>query len=176
VSEVVPRVRLFVMDVDGTLTDGTITYTAEGIELKSFHARDGAGIKLLSRAGIEPAIVSGRASPAVRRRAAELGIARVMEGVKEKLPAVDALRRELGLPWEAVAFVGDDLTDVPPMRVAGFSAAPADAAIEVRRVATHVCLLPGGRGAVREAIETLLRRLGVWDRLLEEIGAGGEAP
>ena len=167
-----PRIRLFVMDVDGTLTDGTITYTADGVEIKSFHARDGAGIKLLPRAGIVAAIVSGRASAATQRRAAELGIETVVEGVADKLPVVDRLRQEQGLAWEEVAFIGDDLTDIPPMRSAGFSAAPADAAPEVRRVATFVCTIPGGRGAVREAIEHLLRAQGAWDEVLDGLETG----
>jgi 3-deoxy-D-manno-octulosonate 8-phosphate phosphatase (KDO 8-P phosphatase) len=159
------------MDVDGTLTDGRITYTGEGAELKSFHARDGAGIKLLPAAGITPAIVSGRRSEATSRRAEELGIVLVHQGVDDKLAAVDALRHEHDLSWAGVAFVGDDLSDIPPMRAAGFSAAPADADPEVQRVATYVCRLPGGRGAVREAIETLLRMEGRWGAILEALGA-----
>ena len=143
-----PRIRLFVMDVDGTLTDGTITYTADGVELKSFHARDGAGIKLLPQVGIVPAIVSGRASAATRRRAKELGIETVYEGVADKHPVVDGLREEHGLAWEQVA------------------------APEVRRIATYVCTAPGGRGAVREAIEHLLRAQGDWDQVLAGLGAG----
>lgn len=167
-----PRIRLFVMDVDGTLTDGTITYTADGVELKSFHARDGAGIKLLPQVGIVPAIVSGRASAATQRRAAELGIHTVHEGVGDKLPVVDRIREERGLSWDEVAFVGDDLTDIPPMRNAGFSAAPADAAPEVKKIATYVCTASGGRGAVREAIESLLRAQGDWDSVLRGLEAG----
>ncbi len=164
------KIRLFVMDVDGTLTDGTITYGADGSELKSFHARDGAGIQLLARAGVVPAIVTGRSSPAVDRRARELGIEQVVQGARDKLAAVDRLRERAGLAWEGVAYVGDDLTDLPPMRRAGFSAAPADADPEVRKVATYVCRTAGGRGAVREAIETLLRQLGAWDEILVSLG------
>ena len=164
-------IRLFIMDVDGTLTDGTITYSADGVELKSFHARDGAGIKLLPSANIRPAIVTGRTSTAVDRRAKELGIDIVVQGAGDKLAVVDRLRVEASLAWEEIAFVGDDLTDLPPMRQAGFSAAPADADPEVQRIATYVCRLPGGRGAVREAIETLLRRQGLWDGILADLGA-----
>ncbi len=167
------RVRLFVMDVDGTLTDGTITYSDDdGTEWKSFHARDGAGIKLLAHAGIVAAVVSGRESPAVVRRAKELGIAELSQGVTDKAAAVRALRERLGVPPRAVAYVGDDLSDLPPMREAGFSAAPADAAPEVKAAATYVCSLPGGRGAVREAIETLLKREGRWEAVIAEFGAG----
>jgi YrbI family 3-deoxy-D-manno-octulosonate 8-phosphate phosphatase len=164
-------IRLFVMDVDGTLTDGTITYAADGVELKSFHARDGAGIKLLAEAGVTPAIVTGRTSHAVAHRAGELGIQTVVQGVSDKLAVVNEIRLEAELPWSAVAFMGDDLTDIPPMRHAGFSAAPSDAAPEVQRIASHVCSVRGGRGAVREAIETLLRQQGAWEAILSRLGA-----
>jgi 3-deoxy-D-manno-octulosonate 8-phosphate phosphatase (KDO 8-P phosphatase) len=170
------RIRLFAMDVDGTLTDGTITYTADGVELKSFHARDGAGIKLLPRVDIAPAIVTGRASAAVSRRAEELGIHDVLQGVADKATALDEVRRRHDLPWEAVAFVGDDLSDIPPMRRAGWSAAPADADPEVRRIAAYVCEQRGGRGAVREAIEVLLRAQGLWERALEGLDAAPAVP
>jgi 3-deoxy-D-manno-octulosonate 8-phosphate phosphatase (KDO 8-P phosphatase) len=163
------RVRLFVMDVDGTLTDGTITYSEDGTEWKSFHARDGMGVHLLTLAGIVPAIVTGRSSAVVSRRAAELGIREVVQGSKDKAGAVRALRERLGIPATAVAYVGDDLSDLPPIRAAGFSAAPADAAPEVRRSVTFVCSQPGGRGAVREAVEALLRRDGLWDGVLERL-------
>ena len=166
-------VRLFVMDVDGTLTDGTITYGEDGGETKSFHARDGAGIHLLGVAGIETAIVTGRSSAAVTRRAAELGIKDVLQGVKDKAMAVRSLRYHKRLGADAVAYVGDDLSDLPAMREAAFSAAPADAAPEVRRAVTFVCTKDGGRGAVREAIEALLRREGRWDAVLASFGAVG---
>jgi 3-deoxy-D-manno-octulosonate 8-phosphate phosphatase (KDO 8-P phosphatase) len=174
-SEDGTRIRLFVMDVDGTLTDGTITYTAEGTEIKSFHARDGAGIKLLPAAGIRPAIVSGRSSPVTERRARELGIEDVVQGAKDKIEAVDEIRRRMEIAWPAVAFVGDDLSDLPVMLRAGFSAAPADADAEVRNVATYVCREAGGRGAVREAIEILLRNQGSWAAVLRGLGASERA-
>lgn len=154
------------MDVDGTLTDGTITYAEDGSEWKSFHARDGMGVHLLSLAGIVPAIVTGRSSPIVLRRAQELGIHDVIQGSRDKAAAVRALRERLGVPASAVAYVGDDLSDLPALREAGFSAAPSDSAREVTSAVQYVCKLPGGRGAVREAIEALLRRDGVWDQVL----------
>lgn len=166
-------IRLFVMDVDGTLTDGTITYGDDGGETKSFSAKDGAGIQLLRLAGIETAIVTGRSSAAVTRRAAELGIADVVQGVQDKAMAVRSLRYHKGLPPDAVAYVGDDLSDLPAMREAAFSAAPADAVAEVRRAVTFACTKDGGRGAVREAIEALLRREGRWDAVLASFGAAG---
>jgi 3-deoxy-D-manno-octulosonate 8-phosphate phosphatase (KDO 8-P phosphatase) len=167
------RIRLFVMDVDGTLTDGTITYAEDGTESKSFHARDGAGIKMLALAGVVPAIVSGRTSAPTVRRAKELGIADVHQGVEDKAHTVRGIRERMGIEEAEVAFMGDDLSDLAAMRAAGFSAAPADADPEVRRVASYVCRLPGGRGAVREAIEALLRAQGKWDGLLRRLGADG---
>jgi 3-deoxy-D-manno-octulosonate 8-phosphate phosphatase (KDO 8-P phosphatase) len=154
------------MDVDGTLTDGTITYAEDGSEWKSFHARDGMGIHLLALADVLPAIVTGRRSAVVERRAKELGVSEVHQGVMDKGGLVRGLRERLGLRAVEVAYVGDDLSDLPPMREAGFSAAPADAAVEVRRAATFVCTTPGGRGAVREAVEALLHRDGRWDTAL----------
>jgi 3-deoxy-D-manno-octulosonate 8-phosphate phosphatase (KDO 8-P phosphatase) len=159
------------MDVDGTLTDGSITYAEDGREWKSFHSRDGAGIKFLALAGIEAAIVTGRTSPTVARRAAELGIGEVVQGVEDKAGAVRRLREARRLPRGAVAYAGDDLSDLPAMREASFSAAPADAAPEVRAAATFVSRLGGGKGAVRDAIETLLRREGRWGEVLAAFGA-----
>src|SRR5688500_16809340 len=159
------------MDVDGTLTDGTIAYDEKGTEWKSFHARDGAGIRLLALAGVVPAIVSGRTSAVVLRRAKELGIDEVVQGALDKAGALRQMRERLGIPAAEVAYMGDDLSDVPPMREVGFAAAPADAAAEVKHAAHHVCTLPGGRGAVREAIEVLLKREGRWERVLAAFGA-----
>ncbi len=175
-GEFSPRIRLVVMDVDGTLTDGRITYTADGLELKSFHARDGAGIKLLAAAGLRPAILSGRSSAATARRAAELGIDIVLQGIDDKAERLRALCRELGFDPLEAAFLGDDLGDIPPMRIAGWSAAPADAAEEVRAIATFVSRLEGGRGAVREAIEVLLKRERLWDAILERHDAKPRVP
>jgi 3-deoxy-D-manno-octulosonate 8-phosphate phosphatase (KDO 8-P phosphatase) len=169
------RVRLFVMDVDGTLTDGTITYAEDGTEWKSFHARDGMGINLLPLADIVPAIVTGRRSEIVARRSKELGITEVHQGVKDKAGLVRSLRDRLGVEAAEVAYVGDDLSDLPPMREAGWSAAPADSAPEVRRAATFVCSNPGGRGAVREAIEALLQREGRWEAVLHALEGAAKA-
>jgi 3-deoxy-D-manno-octulosonate 8-phosphate phosphatase (KDO 8-P phosphatase) len=162
------------MDVDGTLTDGTLTYTAEGTELKSFHAKDGAGIKLLRGAGITPAIVSGRSSLPTARRAIELGIDEVHQGIQDKAACLVALCERLGLSPRQAAFVGDDLSDLAAMRLCGFSAAPADAAPEVRAAADFVADLPGGRGAVRQAIEALLRRECLWEGIVRAMA--GPAP
>jgi 3-deoxy-D-manno-octulosonate 8-phosphate phosphatase (KDO 8-P phosphatase) len=164
-----PTVRLFVMDVDGTLTDGTLTYAADGTELKSFHSKDGAAIKLLPTVGVTPAIISGRTSTPTARRARELGIEHVHQGVGDKAACLRALCAEVGIPEAETAYVGDDLSDLPPMRMCGFSAAPADAATEVRAEAEFVADLPGGRGAVRQAIEALLRADGRWEQILARL-------
>lgn len=165
-------VRLFVMDVDGTLTDGTLTYGPDGGEWKSFHARDGMGVHLLHLAGIVPAIVTGRRSDIVDRRAQELGIREVVQGAKDKAGEVRRLRTRLGFAATDVAYIGDDLSDVPPMREAGFAAAPKDAAPEVCQAATFVAPNVGGHGAVRDAVEALLRREGRWDAVLARCLAG----
>jgi 3-deoxy-D-manno-octulosonate 8-phosphate phosphatase (KDO 8-P phosphatase) len=167
--------RLFVMDVDGTLTDGTFGYASDGVEWKTFDARDGAGIKFLPIVGVEAAIVSGRSSPVVTRRAAELGIREVVQGSHDKLATVRALRERLGVDAAAVAYVGDDLSDVAAMRDAGFSAAPADAAPEALAAASYRCKAKGGHGAVREAIEAVLKRDGRWKDVVARFAAAGAA-
>jgi len=162
-------IRLFVMDVDGTLTDGTLTYGPDGSELKSFHAKDGAGIKLLRVVGVTPAIISGRASIPTSRRARELGIEEVHQGIEDKAGCLEALCASLGVALEETAFVGDDLSDIPAIRLCGFSAAPSDAASEVLEEVTFVADRPGGHGAVREAIEALLRSDGRWADVLRHL-------
>lgn len=160
-------IRLFAMDVDGTLTDGALTLAADGAEWKTFHARDGLGIQLLPRAGITPAIISGRASEVTARRARELGVDLVFQGISDKAACLAALCEQLDLEPRQAAFVGDDLSDIPPMRIAGWSAAPSDAAPETRAAAEFVSSLPGGRGAVRQAVEALLVQAGRWQEVLD---------
>ncbi len=149
-------IRLLVLDVDGVLTDGRLWYSANGEELKSFHVRDGLGIKSLLAAGTEVAIISGRASAAVARRAAELGIRHVVQGCDDKGRAFDALCASLGVSPSAVACIGDDTPDLPMLTRAGLAVAVADAHPDVRAVANRVTTLPGGRGAVREVCDWLL--------------------
>ena len=144
------------LDVDGVLTDGRLWYSANGEELKSFHVRDGLGIKSLLAAGTEVAIISGRASAAVARRAAELGIRHVVQGCDDKGRAFDTLCASLGVSPSAVACIGDDTPDLPMLTRAGLAVAVADAHPDVRAVANRVTTLPGGRGAVREVCDWLL--------------------
>ncbi len=156
------KVRMLVLDVDGVLTDGRVVYDDAGRELKFFDVRDGHGIKLWQRAGFQMAWLSGRGCEANRVRARELGIDPLLEQVKVKLPVLEELIARQGLTPEQVAFMGDDLIDLPPMRAVGLALAPADAIPEVRETAHWVAGLPGGRGAVRQAIEFLLKSSGAW--------------
>lgn len=156
-----PKPRLLVLDVDGVLTDGSLTYDSEGRELKTFSVRDGFGLRLWREAGGEVAIITGRGGPATRTRLAELGIARVIEGAKDKRPALDQVLADTGIAAEHTAYMGDDWPDLAPMRCVGYPIAPADAEPRVRDVAAFVTKAPGGRGAVREAVEHLLTRAGL---------------
>lgn len=149
------QIKLFVMDVDGTLTDGLIYLTAEGEQLKIFHAQDGGAVKQLGREGIATAIITGRASDIVTRRARELGISHVYQDVSDKLGCLQALARQLELePWQ-IAYIGDDVNDLDCIRWCGRSACPADAVPEVLEQAKYICCAGGGRGAVREFIAWL---------------------
>jgi len=162
-------VRLLLLDVDGVMTDGRITYSASGDELKSFHVRDGSGLKYWHRSGGRTAILTGRKSSVVERRAAELGIEIVRQGALDKGPVFDEILDSLagsGITPAEVACVGDDLPDLPPMRRAGLAIAVADAAAEVKEFAAAVTKTEGGRGAVREVVEAVLRAQGRWEAIL----------
>ncbi len=161
------NIELLLLDVDGVLTDGGISYFGEGVEIKRFHVRDGSGLKFWHGAGKRSAILSGRTSAAVDFRAAELGIAPVFQGRADKLPAFETILRETGFAPHQVCAVGDDLPDLPVLRRAGLSVAVADACPEVRQAAHYTTTQPGGRGAVREAIEWLLKLQGFWDVVLQ---------
>jgi len=163
------RIRLLLLDVDGVLTDGRVTYTDAGQELKAFHVRDGSGVKFWRRAGGRVAILSGRSSPAVVRRAKELGIDPVVQGTDEKLPALRRILRETGMTPDQVCAVGDDLPDLPVLTRCGLAVAVADAAPEVRAAAHLVTAAAGGHGAVREAVEWLMRGQGTWDRVVADL-------
>jgi len=150
-------IELLIVDVDGVLTAGGIVYGYPELEIKQFHVRDGSGLHLWHRAGKRTGLITGRSSPVVARRAAELAIGFVMQGAAEKLPAYRHLLTEAGVVDEAVCYIGDDVPDLPPMRLCGLAVAVADACAEARAVAHYITQTPGGRGAVREAIELILR-------------------
>jgi YrbI family 3-deoxy-D-manno-octulosonate 8-phosphate phosphatase len=161
-------IELILSDVDGVLTDGSIVFDNEGIETKAFHIRDGLGIKLWIRAGGKFGVVTGRNSHIVNLRAAELGIQIVRQGAENKLAAMKELIAEFKLRTEQVCYIGDDLPDLAAIAFAGLGVAVADACIEVRDEADYVTKLAGGRGAVRETIEWILRSQHRWDDLVQK--------
>jgi 3-deoxy-D-manno-octulosonate 8-phosphate phosphatase (KDO 8-P phosphatase) len=164
-AEVEPRarrLRALILDVDGVLTDGRVTYLPGGHESKTFHVRDGLGIQLLVNARIRTAIISGRASEVVERRGRELGIDPILQGVDDKVGAFEKLLADFDVSEEDVGYIGDDLPDLPILRRAGLGFAVADAAPEVRAAAHVVLRTGGGRGAVREACEIILKARGAW--------------
>jgi 3-deoxy-D-manno-octulosonate 8-phosphate phosphatase (KDO 8-P phosphatase) len=160
------KIEMLVMDVDGVLTDGSIIYSDQGAELKAFHVRDGSGLKIWLTCGKRASLLTGRASPIVARRAAELGLTSVVQGAHDKLPAFSELVAEQKLSMEQVAYVGDDVPDLPVLRCCGLAVAVADACQEARDLAHYRTQLPGGRGAVRETIELVLRAQGRWQEAI----------
>ena len=155
-------IKLLLFDVDGVLTDGTILIHADGTESKAFNIRDGAAIVWAQRAGLSVGLLSARLADATSIRATQLGITTVVQGAADKLAGYEQILREAGLADDEVAYMGDDLQDLPVLRRAGFSAAPADAAPEVRAAVRWVSASGGGRGAVRECVEHVLRAQGLW--------------
>jgi 3-deoxy-D-manno-octulosonate 8-phosphate phosphatase (KDO 8-P phosphatase) len=150
------RVRLMLFDVDGVLTDGKLWYGASGEALKAFSAHDGHGIKLLLQSGTAVGLLSGRNSPAVAVRAAELGIPHVLQGIDDKLAAFDALSAALAIPAAQAGFMGDELVDLPVLRRCGFACAPGEAPGLVRSHVHYVAQAPAGGGAAREVCEFLM--------------------
>ena len=161
------EIKLLALDVDGVLTDGTIVINADGSESKFFSSLDGHGIRMWQRAGLEIALLSGRVSEPTRQRAKQLEIKHVFEDCHNKLPLLEEFLAKVNLSPESVAYVGDDVMDLPVMRQVGFSIAVANAVDDVKREADFVTTRPGGSGAVREAIEYILKSSGKWQELME---------
>jgi len=161
-------IELLVLDVDGVLTDNTFLLHGKDGEWKAFYAPDGFGLKLLQGAGVPVALLSGRDSPIVVRRGRELGLALVVQGRSDKRTAFPEVCSHFGVAPERAGYMGDDLVDLPALRAAGFSAAPANARPEVLDVVDFVAESPGGRGAVRETCEEILRRMDRWDGIVED--------
>ena len=166
VRERARKVRLLVMDVDGVLTDGRMILSERGDELKSFHSHDGVAVALAQRAGIKTAMITGESSPIAKARGAKLGVDSVVLGARRKGETVEALRTEYNLPAAAVAYIGDDLLDIPALQTAGLALAVQDAASQVKAVAHFVTRARGGHGAVREAVELILRAQGSWKTIV----------
>jgi 3-deoxy-D-manno-octulosonate 8-phosphate phosphatase (KDO 8-P phosphatase) len=160
------RVKLMIFDVDGVLTDGRIYISERGEEFKAFNTLDGHGLKLLAKGGITPIVITGRDSPAVRKRVADLGIAHAVYGAHDKLAAAASVMTSLQIGWHALAVMGDDWPDLPLMTRAAFACAPSNAHIEVKAVAHHVTATAGGHGAARECCDLLLMAAGRYADLL----------
>lgn len=151
------KIRLLALDVDGVLTDGRLYFAEDGQELKTFDTQDGHGIKMLANSGVTCAIITGRNTQLVARRAKNLGIQHLLQGREDKLVALRELITELGFSLEEVAYVGDDWPDLPAIKASGLGVAVANAHEELYQHADHVTSLPGGRGAVREVCDLILR-------------------
>ena len=163
------NVRVLFLDVDGILTDGGLYFSEAGETLKRFNTLDGHGIKLLMRAGITPAVISGRNSPALRTRLQQLGVEHAILGTEDKLPAAQNLLTQLQLDWSQAAGMGDDWPDVPVLRRCALAVTPPQAHAEATRVAHYSTQAAGGHGAVRECCDLILVATGHYRRLLQEV-------
>ena len=166
IEKIARGIKLLILDVDGVLTDGSIVLDNEGNELKSFHVRDGHGIKLLIRHGIEVAIITGRVSRVVQRRAQELGIKKVYQKCYDKVVAYEEIKESLSVKDDEIAYMGDDIVDIPVMKRVALPVAVADAHEDAKRYAILVTKNRGGRGAVRELAEVILKAKGHWEDVL----------
>ncbi|MCS7277761.1 MAG: HAD hydrolase family protein [Aquificaceae bacterium] len=167
IKERATRVKILLLDVDGVLTDGRLYYTSQGEEIKVFNVKDGLGIKLAQRANIRIGVISGRKSLALINRLEELGIEEIHLGLNNKLPILEEILGRLSLRYENVAFLGDDYVDLPVLRRVGFPMVVADSPEELKRHAIYVTKAKGGEGAVREAIEFLLKQRGQWEEAVK---------
>jgi 3-deoxy-D-manno-octulosonate 8-phosphate phosphatase (KDO 8-P phosphatase) len=170
------RVRLLLMDVDGVMTDGTYWHVPDGrgglAEIKAFDSQDGIALQWLRKVGIQAGIISGRVSVATEERARSAGFEHVYMGHVEKIPILEEILEKTGLPADAIGYVGDDYTDVVIMHRVGLAIATANAKPEVKAEAHYVTAAPGGRGAVRDAVELLLKAQGRWTAILEHYELG----
>lgn len=167
-SEAMKKINTIVLDVDGVLTDGRFGYDGTDDEIKFFHARDGHGIKLAMRVGMKVGIISGRASKANRKRAKELGMTFLYEGEKDKKAAFLKMLDEQGIKADECLYMGDDLVDIPPLRMAGMAVTVADAPEYLNEYCDIRTALGGGHGAVREIIEILLKEQDKWNQITEK--------
>lgn len=161
------EIKMLITDVDGVLTDGTIIIGGDGTESKKFSLLDGHGIKMWHRAGLATAFISGRDTPATSIRAKQLNVDYVFQGCRKKLPAFEELLEKAGLSENQVAYIGDDLMDLPLVKRAGLGVAVADSASELKDAADYVTTAQGGAGAVREVIEYILKDTGKWQELIQ---------
>ena len=168
------KIKLLALDVDGVLTDGSIYISPAGEVFKGFNAKDGMGISCALRSGLQIAVITGRQSPIVERRCGELGITLLQQGVKDKRLALQQMAQKLGLVREEIAYMGDDLNDIPAFKASGLNLVPADAATEVMAVADIITKASGGRGAVREAITMILAAQDNWNVIVNSYLNAGQ--
>ena len=168
------KIKLLALDVDGVLTDGTIYISPAGEVFKGFNAKDGMGISCALRNNLQIAVITGRQSPIVERRCEELGIKLFMQGVKDKRLALQKMAQELGLAREEIAYMGDDLNDIPAFKASGLNFVPADGSIEVLAVADIITKAKGGCGAVREAITMILAAQDNWEQIVNSYLTAGQ--
>lgn len=159
-------IKMIIMDVDGVLTDGSITLSESGEELKTFNIKDGMGIVLALKAGIKIAFLSARYSKALALRAKEIGVTEIHHGSSKKISVVEKIMKDNSLKAEDIAYIGDDLNDIPAMKITGFPCAVGDAIKEVKDIAKYISGEKGGRGAVREIIEYILKKDGVYEKAI----------
>ena len=175
VRERAAAIRLLLMDVDGVWTDGTIFYVpgpdGEMVEVKTSHSQDGMALRWAHGAGIASGLISGRDSPVVTHRAQMLGVSYIYQGYLEKIPLYEEICEKAGVTDDQVAFIGDDLTDLPLITRVGFGVAVANARDEVKEKADFVTAVPGGHGAIRETVELIMSAQGTWQQVLEKYGA-----
>lgn len=162
------KIQCLLLDVDGVLTDGKLIYTSSGEEMKAFNAQDGLGLALARRSGLRLGIITGRTSPMVERRARELKFDFLRMGNSNKSEAIRELMKETGIDASTIAYMGDDLNDLGAFAMVGLAIAPANAVTDVKNRADYITQASGGCGAVREAVEYILKREGVWNRLVED--------
>ena len=162
------NIELLLLDVDGVLTDGSITYSDSGEQIKSFHSRDGLGMRLLMDAGIKIGIITGRKSKALEYRCENLGITLLFDGIRDKSNALDKIISQTGITAKKMAFVGDDLMDLPVLKIVGVSFCVSDAPEEIKPHCDITNCHPGGHGAVREICESILKAKGLWNAILDK--------
>ena len=167
ILEAAKKIKLIAFDVDGVLTDGKISYSSSGEEIKSFNVRDGHAIKMAFRAGLTIAVITGRESSIVQRRCEELGIELLYQGIKDKQLSLGDIMDRTGFAASEITFMGDDIVDLPVMMSVGFGCSPSDAAEEVRQRSDLVTRAPGGNGAARELILLVLKAQGLYDKVME---------
>ena len=163
------QIKMVLLDVDGVLTCGDIIYSDSGEQIKIFNVKDGVGIRLLKEAGLKVGIITGRKGQALHHRCVNLGIDLIFDGVRRKDKVIDDITARTGISKEAMAFVGDDLPDLPIMKRVGLAVAVSDAHEIIRQMAHITTRAPGGKGAVREISETILKTQGLWDALISRL-------